>query len=81
MSKTMRATPIWLVGACSDETFLSDRLAVIPNSIVEHLSNNCCGNLKYVQAKSRHYKHAEALGRKSGEFVHKILFYRGGKLR
>ena len=75
----MRATPIWLGGACSNEAFLLSRLAVVPNVVFEHLHGKHCDNLKYVQAKSPQHKHMETLGTNSDEFVQKILFAKGGK--
>jgi hypothetical protein len=79
MSKTLRATPIWLGGVCSNEAFLSSRLAVVPNVVTEQLPGKYCDNLKYVQAKSPQYKHVQALCRKSDELFQKVLIVRGGK--
>jgi hypothetical protein len=79
MSKTLRAMPIWLGGACSNEAFLSSRLAVVPNVVFEHLQGKHCDNLKYVQAKSPQYKHLQTSCRKSDELVQKVLICRGGK--
>jgi hypothetical protein len=79
MSKKMRSAPIWLGGACSNEAFLSGRLAVVPNSVIEQLQRKQCDNLNYVQSEVLKNKQIEALTKNSDRFVQKILFSRGGK--
>ena len=81
MSKRMHTAPIWLGGACSMEAFLSDRLAVVTNNLTDRLCVYCHMKLKYVQAKSYHHKHVEALNRNNCKIVQETLSSRGGKLR
>jgi hypothetical protein len=80
MSKTMRETPLWLGGGCSNKTIFSVCLAVVPNNLNGHLHGKRCDKLKYFQVNLPDYKHVETAGRKSNEFVQETLFFRGGKL-
>ena len=72
MSNTMHATPIWLGGACSNEAFLSGRLAVVPDDVIEHLRGKCCVKLKYIQADCLQYKHVKKIVGKSEKSVQKL---------
>jgi len=73
MSKTMHGTPLWLGFVSSNETFLSDCLAVVPTKAIEHLHGKIYGTLKYVQVKFLHYKRVDALFKNNEKFVQRIV--------
>jgi hypothetical protein len=77
MSKTMCATPIWLGGACSNEVFLLNHLAIVPNGVVEHLHCKLGNNLKCVQVNNLKCEHVGAMVGESEKSVQNILIRRG----